>query len=499
MSPRTPYVGLSKSRFLSGAQCHLRLWYDTHNRDLAPPVDDVGQFVFDTGHEVGELACQRYPGGHLIEQDFRHFDEAIAETRRLLDADQVPALFEAAFEHRGVVARADVLERLPDGGWRMIEVKSTTRVKEVFLLDVAIQLWVLRGAGVDVRDACVLTLDNRFVRTAEPPDPNALFRLHTVLDDAEAMLEEVDQDVRTMVAMLSADAPPMIETGEHCHQPYQCPYFAHCSRNAPQPDHGLHELPRLSAAKRDELEKRGIIEVRDVPPSFPMSFRQHLVRRAVTANARIIRGDLAATLGAIEQPVRHLDFETFAPAIPRFVGTKPYQGIPFLFSVHAERPGRKPRHEDYLHEGDDDPRPMLAERLTEALGKHGSICVYSRFERRVIQGLIETVPEHGAALRPIIERLVDLLAIVRRHVYHPLFRGSYSLKAVLPALTGKSYEDLAITDGQLAAVRYATALGLGSTSERQQVFDDLRAYCARDTLATLELKAALRASVADRP
>ncbi|MCY4469008.1 MAG: hypothetical protein OXC08_09820 [Thiotrichales bacterium] len=70
------------------------------------------------------------------------------ETRRVIEAGAVPAVFEAVFEHERVLVRADVIERLPRGGWRLVEVKSTTRLKEVFLLDLAVQLWVLRGAGL---------------------------------------------------------------------------------------------------------------------------------------------------------------------------------------------------------------------------------------------------------------------------------------------------------------------------------------------------------------
>ena len=111
LSPR-----LSKSTYLTGKQCHLRLWHDFHARHLAAPADEALQLVFDTGHEVGEIACRRYPGGHLIAHDHKHVPEALEETRRVIDADAAPAVFEAAFEH--VLVRADVLERLPDGDWR---------------------------------------------------------------------------------------------------------------------------------------------------------------------------------------------------------------------------------------------------------------------------------------------------------------------------------------------------------------------------------------------
>ena len=204
-----------------------------------------------------------------------------------------------------------------------------------------------------------------------------------------------------------------------------------------------------------------------------------------------MKGDLKASLARLEEPVRHLDFETCAPAVPRFVGTRPYASIPFLFSVHKEGLGT-PEHQDYLHEGTNDPRPMLAERLIEAVGPRGSICVYSKFEHRVIRGLMRAVPRREAALRRILHRLVDLYAIIRRHYYHPAFRGSFSLKRVLPALADTDYDDLSIADGQLASVRYMKALATHDEIERRTIFEDLRAYCARDTMATVEVLAAIR-------
>ena len=175
-----PKSRLSKSRYVSGSQCHLRLWYETYAREFASEPDDTLQGIFDTGHEVGELACKRFPRGRFIAHDHHHVRDALEETREILASEPAIALFEPAFRHRGVLVRVDILERLPDGGWGLIEVKSTTRLKETFILDAAIQLWVLRGAGLDVREAGVLTLDREYVYEGGEHDLNALFRLHPV-------------------------------------------------------------------------------------------------------------------------------------------------------------------------------------------------------------------------------------------------------------------------------------------------------------------------------
>ena len=490
----TPGSGLSKSRYIAGTQCHLRLWYESYERELASAPDDALQAVFDTGHEVGEVACRRYPGGHLVAHDHRHVPQALAETRRILEADTAPALFEAAFEHERVVVRADVLQRLPAGGWRLIEVKSATRLKEVFVVDVAVQLWVLRGAGLDVRDAGVLTLNPDYVYDGVQLDFHSLFTLHPVFDEACALHDTVAAQVHEMHGMLAQPVAPDIAPGDHCSTPYQCPFHGHCTRDQHVPDHGIEELPGLRSQRRIQLETAGIEEIRDIPADFPLTSPQRIAHRAVREDRPLVHGDLTDALAGIVPPVHYLDFETFAPAIPRFAGTRPYDAVPFLFSVHTEHDSSALGHSDYLHEHDDDPRPKLARRLIAALGREGTICTYSSYEKTVLRALAAALPELAEALEAIETRLFDLLPVVRRGYYHPRFRGSFSLKSVLPVLVpGLDYDDLEIADGRMAAARYALALSSPDRRERSRAFADLRAYCTRDTLAMVELHHALAA------
>ena len=483
---------LSKSRYMSGKQCHLRLWYDAHERQLASPIDEAQQAIFDTGHEVGDLARQRYPGGHLVAHDYRHIPQALAETRHLIESDSEATLFEAAFQHNGVLARVDVLERMPGGGWRMVEVKSTTRCKPEHIIDTAVQLWVLRGVGLDVRDACVLTLNREYIYDGMWLDLDALFKLHPVFDETSTLLESVGTGVADMQAMLAADTAPDIASGDHCLKPYICPYYGHCTRDIPKPVHGVGELTGMKADRREELQFLGVTEVRDVPGNFPLNRLQSIIRQAVSDERDIVHGDLANALTTITPPVRYLDFETFQSAIPRFAGTRCYDQIPFLFSVHTETDDASPQHVDYIHEGDDDPRKMLIERLLDALGDEGSICVYSSFERTQINAFAAAFPLYADALDAIATRLVDLLPVVKKSYYHPAFHGSFSLKSVLPAIVpSMGYDDLEVADGRVAAVQYARALSSADVEDKRQIFDNLRAYCARDTLAMVELRKAL--------
>ena len=484
---------LSKSRFISGSQCHLRLWYDFHARDLASDPGTSLQAIFDTGHEVGELACKRYPGGHFVAQTHLQIAEALAETHQVLEQGNAPALFEAAFEHQGLLTRADIIERLASGGWRLIEVKSTTNLKDVFVLDVAFQLSVLRGTGLDVREAAVMTLDRSYVFDGKQLDLNKLFKLHDVLEQCEDLLDFVSGDAREMQALVSAGKPPNVQTGDHCFTPYDCPYHEHCSRDDVYPDHGIDELPSLRSARRAQLNKAGIEEIRDIPDDFPLTNLQKIVHQTVLNQDSVVHGEISVMLAEIKSPVQYLDFETFAPPIPRFVGTSPYDAVPFLFSVHTEHERDEIMHVDYLHEHDDDPRPHIVAQLIEAVGDEGSICTYSNYERTVLNSLAKAVPERAEEIAAISSRLFDLHRVVKSSVYHPEFRGSFSIKSVLPVLVpGMGYDDLEIPDGQTASVQYVQALKSSDSRDREQIFENLRAYCERDTLAMVRLHDALQ-------
>ncbi len=483
---------LSKTRYLSGCQCHLKLWYDCYERELRADVDVVTQAIFDTGHEVGRLARQRYPGGVLVEADHLHSDDALAQTQALLADEDVPAIFEAAFEHRGVLIRADVLERSARGGFNLIEVKSGTTVKAVNEQDVAVQMWVLRGAGIDVASAGVLTLNRGYVFNGKHLNIYRLFRFHNLDDAVAEHLPWIGEDVTLLHSMLSADEAPDIDPGDHCFEPYDCGYYEFCTRDWEFPEHPITDLPRLRTAKREQLESQAIDEVGDIPDDFPLSKRQTIVRLAVITGNEYVSPDLQRTLSVVSYPIRYLDFESFSPAIPRYAGTRCYDTIPFQFSMHTQEEDGSVAHREFLWTEGGDPRRPLAAALLDAAGDVGSICVYSGFERRVIKALSRELPDLSLELDALLERLWDLLKVVAGNYYHADFHGSFSIKQVLPVLVPEmGYENLTIADGREASAAYQNSLDCDDGEERQRIHDALRQYCRQDTLAMLELRRAL--------
>jgi len=485
-------IRLSKSRYLSGCQCPLKLWYDCYQRELATPPGISQQAIFDTGTAVGELARQRYACGTLVAHDHFHPDEALAQTAELLTDPSVPSIYEAAFLYRNVLIRADVLERTP-GGWNLLEVKSGTKFKEgVHDSDVAVQLLVLRGAGLAVEKTGLLTLNRDYVFDGVALDLEQLFVRHECTDLAESLQPEVERNVASFMATLNAGEPPAVSPGEQCFTPYDCPYYAHCTRDLVIPEHALSELPRINGNRLERLAADGVVEISQVPEDFSLTSLQARVREAVITGSEYLSEGLGNALQDITYPVYYLDFETFMPAIPRYAGTRPYEAIPFQYSLHVEQADGHVEHIEYLYEEDTDPREPLTVELISALGELGTICVYSGYEKQVIGALALSFPQYADQLHAILDRLWDLLPVVREHYYHPDFHGSFSIKKVLPVLVPDlGYENLAIQDGQAAGLAYQAALIEKDAEARQRIFVDLREYCGLDTEAMLRLREAL--------
>jgi hypothetical protein len=378
--------------------------------------------------------------------------------------------------------------------WDVLEVKSTSKPKSAHVQDLAIGAWVARGAGLDVRRVGLLTLNNRYVHPGGAHDVRTLFRLHDRTEEVQALESGLGARIAGLHALLRAEEAPVRGVGLHCRDPHDCAFLPHCSRNVAPAELPISSLPGLSKDKKLWLEQRGIVDLRQLPPDFRLNELQLRVRRAMLSGRPFVSAGLARELGRVTHPVHHLDFEAFADPLPRYAGTSPFQAIPFQWSNHIEHADGRLEHHEHLCREDGDPREELTTGLLASLGRSGSICVYSGYEIRVIRELSRALPRHRAALRALLPRVWDLLPVVREHYYHPAFHGSFSIKSVLPALVpGLSYDDLELRSGREAAVAYVRGLETVDESARRTIQRHLLEYCARDTLALVELRRALSA------
>jgi predicted RecB family nuclease len=481
-------VMLSKTRFLAGLQCPLRLWHGCYNPELAPGVSPVQQVIFDTGHQVGRLATELYPKGVLIVEDHLHHEEAVQKTIAAMGNPKVPAIYEAGFTYDGVRVRADILERLGNGRWNLIEVKSSTSEKEIYLPDVAVQHYVLKGSGLNIDRIILMNLNNQYVYDGRNIRLAQLFSKTDMTQKTILYQNQIPSLIRSFNEMLAKPEEPEIRPGRHCRNPYDCEFREYCTKD--MPEHWVLNLSGITQRKLDDLAAMGVEDIRDIPPSFSLSDLQERIRSCVIHNQDHVSSGLKDELIDVKYPVDFLDFETIAPAIPIYPQTRPYQTIPFQWSDHILDVDGTIVHREYLCVEDKDPRKEFAQTLLAALGREGTIVTYTNYEEGIINGLAEGLSEYREPLFALLIRIKDLHKVIRGHYSHPGFHGSFSLKSVLPAiLLEMSYENLAIQEGQLASLEYLKMIDPSSPPEdKERIRNDLLHYCGYDTIAMLEIR-----------
>jgi predicted RecB family nuclease len=487
-------LSLSKSRFIAGLQCPKRLYLEVHQPDLAAGCDEGGQAVMDQGHEVGLVAQKRFTGGISVGFGDGGFAQAIRDTKELLSNPTVPAIFEAAFEHNGVFLRTDILERVDSSKFRLIEVKSSTSVKDQHLYDVAVQRHVLISSEVQVTSASLMHLNRDYVYAGGDYDLNALFKLVSFTGEMAIAPAEIADRLAKDFTMIGADATPDIEPGDQCNKPFTCEFFDHC--NLPLAADHIAHLPGMRSKMRAALAELGVTLIGAIPNDFKLTDQQHHACRSVKTGKTWIAPELANELASLKYPLCFMDFETIFPALPRFMGMRPYDQSPIQWSVHKqESPGAQIEHCEFLAEDVSDPRLKFAESLCSALKGAGSIVVYNQtFEKQRLSELSSHLPKYRKEIDCIRDKLWDLLPMVRAHVYHPAFEGSYSLKKVLPALVpSMKYDGMEVADGGQAGLAWQKMISPETpVLERQQLRRALLDYCGQDTLALARLVACLR-------
>jgi hypothetical protein len=453
---------LTKSQFLAGLQCHRRLWWQVHEPDAPELCPDEGlQWTLVQGREVGMEARARLP---------------------TLQA-------EVGLRANRAYARLDLLEPLALG-YGLIEVKSATSVHPEHLHDVAFQADVARatGLGISRTEVMHLNADCRY------PDLRELFVRAPVDDQIAPLLPMVATEVARQHTTLAGSLPE-VRVGEHCRRPRECPFLERCW--AHEPEHHVRTLYAIRGQTAEELEAGGFHTIGDIPADFPLPNPIHLRQREAVQSGRLYIGPaLAEALEAFQAPIAFLDFETVSTAIPRFPGSGPWMNVPAQVSIHRYDEHGNEEHIEWLADGPTDPRPGVAEAVVRGCrGVRSVVAYFASFEARCLEHLALAVPELAEPLLGISGRLVDLLPIVRDHVYHPDFRGSFSLKRVLPALVPElSYEGMAIAEGAVATARIGRLMfdPPARAEDRSASRQALLEYCRQDTLAMMRLLERLR-------
>lgn len=485
---------LTKSHYLKGRQCARRLWLAVHGpREPAIDSDDLWEMREEDGRDVEELAESTFPGIVLIEDESTI---ALARTLELIAARRPIA--QARFEVDGLSSITDILEPR-DAGWFLWEVKASNSTYPVHEWDVAFQVEVARRAGLQIVGAGVIRLEKTYER-GDTLDPAKLL----VRDDRTASVESRAADVRreidSQLEQLSRSAQPAAQPSSHCkanreatagNRPSLCGHFGDdgvCGRELPRDWAG--RLPRLSPKMWPRIlamsdPSIALLDADDADAGWTPN--QERCIRAVQTNGPVIdAGALQEFLAGLQWPVAYVDFE-FDPnmAVPRFPGCRPYDKLPFQWSMLVQDgPGGELRERGpFLHVSTSDPRAPFAAALLASLPSEGSIVAHhAAAESGVLKQLAERLGGRIAdQLRAIVPRFFDTEKLALAGYCHPEQRGSWSLKKLAPALLGRGYDDLQIQDGLAAVAAWRKARHAQDTIEADELRRDLLAYCGRDT------------------
>jgi len=474
-------VHLSKSKLMAAFQCERRLWLEVHRPDFAE-LSAATRTAFATGHEVGNVARALYSAQHGDGPTLEYeggLGQALSATQHLLaDPKDARPIYEATFRHRGILVRLDVLLREPSG-IQLIEVKSSTSLKPEHITDCAIQAWVARGAGLNFRKISLAHIDNRFVYPGGG-DYQGLLVEHDITDEVTALQADVPQWLASAQAVAAGRNEPGVRPGKRCVTPYDCAFMAHC-----WPADATYPVQALGGDREllGTFVAAGYRDLRDIPAE-QLTRADHRRIQAVT-RAGVPELDAAAGrfLATLKYPRYFLDFETVAPAVPVFPGTRPYETLPFQFSCHVLHADGRTEHRSHLDLSGEEPSRRCAEALLAALERTGPVFVYTPYEQRVIDGLAERLPDLAAGLMAAASRLIDLYPLTKKHFYHPDMAGSWSLKKVLPVIAPDlRYEAGEIRDGNAASAAWIEARQPESTpARRAELAAELKRYCAVDT------------------
>jgi hypothetical protein len=467
---------LTKSNYMLGIQCPRFLWITIHQPEKLPKISKSTQRMFDQGHIVGELAQTLFKGGVLASGSFK---ANIETTKELIKKRKT--IFEAGIMSGDLYARADILKPVGEEQWDLIEVKSSSKVKEEHLLDVAFQKYVYETSGIKINKCYVMYINTEYVRKGKIAAKKLLIQ-EDVTDKVDTLINNVPSNVQKIFTFLSKSSPPEFQLADIETSFYDNPVLDEFYESLP--DGSVFELHRGGKSCR-ELFGNKICLLADIPDEFELTAHQEIQKKcAKTGKEHIDKEKIKEFLDKLIYPLYYLDFETFSAAVPMFDKSRPYQNIPFQYSLHVVQADKTTTHFSFLAEGKNDPRLDFLASLKKVLGTEGSIVSFnSSFENNVMSELAKFYPKEKKWVKSVIDRSVDLIVPFRNFYYYsPKQKGSASLKVILPTLTGKSYNHLEIHKGDDASFEFLNiTFGDMPEAEKQKIRKNLEEYCGLDT------------------
>lgn len=484
-------IYLSKSSYCSAVQCRNILWLNKYKKDRAAAEDN--ESILKKGKEVGNLAKDLFGKYEDIPYD-RSIAQRIDETKKLLK-DKPNIITEASFSYNSNFCSVDILKNDSDGV-EIYEVKSSTKIKEIYLDDLAYQYFVLSNLDLNVKKACIVYINNEYVRGKEL-DITQLFNIEDVTEIASEKQDEIRDNIHSINEFMQVhneDNEPEMEIGTNCFDPYSCPFWDYCTKDLPSPN--VFDISGMFKSKKFEKYYEGKVSFEDLEnENLNPKYLEQIDFELNDREPKIKKEAIENILDSLEYPLYFIDYETCQYAVPEFEGSKAYQQIPFQYSLHIIRQKGAPlEHEEFLANADDeDIIRNFAESMIKHLPENGSVIVYNKgFEASRNREIGEMYPDLKDEMERINSNMIDLMIPFKnRDYYTKEMEGSYSIKYVLPALYPDDpeldYSNLNLIHNGGEASDAFLSLKDKSHEEQEEIRQCLLEYCKLDTLAMVKI------------
>ncbi len=479
-------MNLSKSKYCEGFQCKKLLWLEEHKSEVKEEKNN--ESIYETGTEVGKYAKNLF-GPYINIEYNEHLNQMIEDTKKVLEKETICNITEASFLYNNNFCSVDILRKNNDK-YEIYEVKSSTKVKDIYLEDASYQYYVLNNLGYKIEKTCIVYVNNKYIRK-DKLDIHELFTIKDISDEVLSRQKDIEERINTFQKYLEQKEEPKEAIDMHCMEPYNCPYFSYCTATLPKPN--IFSISGMQNKEKFKLYKDNIITYEDlIKENLKEKYLEQIDFELNNKSPKIEKIKLKKFLTTLKEPLYFLDFETFQQAIPLYEGVSPYEQIPFQYSLHYLENG-KLYHKEFLGEAGIDPRRSLAEQLIKDIPKDVCTLAYNMsFEKSVIKRLSIMYPDLSEHLMNIYDNIKDLMVpFYKREYYTKEMQGSYSIKYVLPALfpndPSLNYHNLdEIHNGSEAMNAFSTLSEL-TKEEQEKRRNNLLKYCELDTYAMVKI------------
>ena len=480
-------IHLSKSKYCRAIQCNKMLWLEKNKPEEKGEMDN--QAVLDNGTKVGELAKGIFGKHTNIEYD-ENLDKMIYDTKEALK-ESSNIITEASFKYKNNFCSIDIL-KVNGNSVEIYEVKSSTEIKDIYLDDISYQFYILNKLGYKVTKASIIYINNQYIRHGEL-NLSEFFNSEDVTDIVQEKQKEIESKIKEINEYMKQEAEPKQEIGMQCFKPYQCQFWKYCTKHLPE--HNVFQIRKMHKDKALKFYYEGKTNFKDLlEEHMYWTFKQQIEFEEINYEPHIDKQKIREFMKNLYYPIYFLDFETMQTAIPEFDNSKPYQQIPFQYSLHyITKEDGELLHKEFLAESGMDPRRKLAEQLVKDIPKDVCVTAYNMmFEKGRIKELAEIFPDLSEHLMNIHEHIQDLMIPFSERMYYCKdMQGSYSIKYVLPALFPNdpelNYHNLPLIHNGGEAMNIFPKIKDMSKEEQEKARYGLLKYCELDTYAMVKV------------